>query len=135
MINRIAIISILAVAGLCSCKTTEYIPVETVHYSTDTLRIVQQQRDSVYLHDSVAVVQRGDTVFKTRYRDRVHYRDRVDTVYRAIIDTARIEVPYPVEKQLSGWEQTKMDFGGMAIGGVVIAVCIAVLWLIKRFRK
>lgn len=46
-----------------------------------------------------------------------------------------IPVPYPVERQLSRWEQTKMDFGGMAIGGLIIALCVAVAWLIKKFRK
>lgn len=46
-----------------------------------------------------------------------------------------IPVPYPVEKPLSRWEQTKMDFGGMAIGGLIIALCVAVAWLIKKFRK
>lgn len=134
-INRLAIIVILAVVGLCSCKTTEYVPVETVRYSTDTLRTVQVRWDSVFMHDSVAVIQRGDTVFQTRYRDRMRFRDRIDTVYRAVIDTVSIEVPYPVKKQLSWWEQTKMDFGGMAMGGLLIALCIAVLWLIKKFRK
>lgn len=136
-INRIAVTAIaaVAVAVLCSCMTTKYVPVETVRYSTDTLRTVQLRWDSIFLHDSVAVIQRGDTVFQTRYRDRVRYRDQIDTVYRAVIDTARIAVPYPVEKQLSRWEQTKMDFGGMAIGVLIIVVCIAVLWLINKFRK
>ena len=46
-----------------------------------------------------------------------------------------IPVPYPVEKPLSRWEQTKMDFGGIAFGGVAVALCIAVVWLIRKFRK
>ena len=46
-----------------------------------------------------------------------------------------IPIPYPVEKQLSKWEQTKMDFGGIAIGAIIAVVCVAVVWLIRKFRK
>ena len=46
-----------------------------------------------------------------------------------------IPVPYPVERTLSRWEQTKMDFGGFALGGIAVALCIAVVWLIRKFRK
>lgn len=112
-----------------------YVPVETVRHNTDTLRLTALRVDSVFMHDSIAVMLRGDTVYITKYRDRFRYRTHTDTVYKSVIDTARISVPYPVERQLSRWEQTKMDFGGMAIGGIAIAVCIAVIWLIKKFRK
>ncbi len=40
-----------------------------------------------------------------------------------------------MEKQLTTWEQTKMDFGGIAIGAIIAVVCVAVVWLIKKFRK
>lgn len=46
-----------------------------------------------------------------------------------------IPVPYPVEKPLSRWEQTKMDFGGFALGGIAVVLCIAVVWLIRKFRR
>lgn len=46
-----------------------------------------------------------------------------------------IPVPYPVEKPLSRWEQTKMDFGGFALGGIAAVLCIAVVWLIRKFRR
>ena len=62
-----------------------------------------------------------------------HLRSRLSA-----IKTDTIRVPYPVKKELSKWEQAKMGFGGMAIGGVVmlfIGLCIAVLWLIKKNKK
>lgn len=126
---------VTALILLCSCSRRVYVPVETVRHNTDTLRLTALRVDSVFMHDSIAVMLRGDTVYITKYRDRFRYRTHTDTVYKAVIDTARISVPYPVERQLSRWEQTKMDFGGMAIGGIAIAVCIAVIWLIKKFRK
>lgn len=128
-------IALMALIMICSCSRSVYVPVETVQHHTDTLRLTRLRVDSVFMHDSIAVLARGDTVYITKYRDRFRYRNHVDTVYKATVDTARISVPNPVERQLSRWEQTKMDFGGMAIGGIAIAVCIAVIWLIRKFRK
>lgn len=71
----------------------------------------------------------------TKYRDRYRVKELTDTVYQSAIDSVKISVPYPVERELSRWERTKMDFGGMAIGALVIALCVAVAWLIKKFRK
>lgn len=133
MIYMITVVT--AIILLCSCSRSVYVPVETVCHHTDTLRLTALRVDSVFMHDSIAVLARGDTVYITKYCDRFRYRNHVDTVYKATVDTARISVPYPVERQLSRWEQMKMDFGGMAIGGIAIAVCIAVIWLIKKFRK
>lgn len=126
---------VLLLLCFCSCAREIYVPVETVTHHTDTLRLTTLRVDSVFQRDSVSLIQRGDTVFLTKYRDRFRYRDRIDTVYKATVDTARISVPYPVERKLTKWQQTKQDVGGMAIGGLVIAVCVVVIWLIKKFRK
>lgn len=122
-------------AVLCSCTRTVYTPVESVNVRTDTVYSAKVRVDSIVLHDSVAVVQRGDTVLVTRYRDRYRVREHTDTLYKSVIDSVRVAVPYPVERTLTRWEQTKQDVGGMALGALVIAVCIAVVWLIKKFRK
>lgn len=127
--------AVLVLLTLCSCSREIYVPVETVTHHTDTLRITALRVDSVIQRDSVAVIQRGDTVYVTKYRDRFRYRDRTDTLYKAVVDTARISVPYPVEKPLTKWQQTKQDVGGMAIGALALVLCIAVIWLVKRFRK
>lgn len=134
-VTVLVIAIMLFLLSVCSCSKKVYIPMETVSYHTDTVRLTQVRVDSVFMRDSVALVQRGDTVFLTKYRDRFRYRDRIDTVYKATVDTARISVPYPVERKLTKWEQTKQDVGGMAIGGLLIAICILVIWLIKKFRK
>lgn len=122
-------------AVLCSCTRTVYTPVESVTVRTDTVYSAKVRVDSIVLHDSVAVVQRGDTVLVTRYRDRYHVREHTDTLYKSVIDSVRVAVPFPEERTLTRWEQTKQDVGGMALGVLVIAVCIAVVWLIKKFRK
>lgn len=129
------VIALMALIMICSCSRSVYVPVETVRHHTDTLRLTRLRVDSVFMHDSVAVMMRGDTVYIAKYRDRFRYRTHTDTVYKAVIDTARISVPYPVERQLSRWENVKQEVGGLAIGSVLVAICIAVIWLIKKYRK
>lgn len=126
-------ICLLVLATGCTRKV--YIPIESVVSRTDTVYSAKVRVDSVIMRDSVAVFQKGDTVLITKYRDRYHVKELTDTVYQSAIDSVKVSVPYPVERELSRWERTKMDFGGMAIGALVIALCVAVAWLIKKFRK
>lgn len=126
-------ICLLVLATGCSRKV--YVPVESVVSRTDTIYSAKVRVDSVIMRDSVAVFQKGDTVTITKYRDRYRVKELTDTVYQSAIDSVKVSVPYPVERELSRWERTKMDFGGMAIGAIVIALCVAVAWLIKKFRK
>lgn len=126
-------ICLLVLATGCSRKV--YVPVESAVSRTDTIYSAKVRVDSVIMRDSVAVFQKGDTVLITKYRDRYRVKELTDTVYQSAIDSVKISVPYPVERELSRWERTKMDFGGMAIGALVIALCVAVAWLIKKFRK
>lgn len=127
------LICLLVLATGCSRKV--YVPVESVVSRTDTIYSAKVRVDSVIMRDSVAVFQKGDTVLITKYRDRYRVKELTDTVYQSAIDSVKVSVPYPVERELSRWERTKMDFGGMAIGALVIALCVAVAWLIKKFRK
>lgn len=126
-------ICLLVLASGCSRKV--YAPVESAVSRTDTIYSAKVRVDSVIMRDSVAVFQKGDTVLITKYRDRYRVKELTDTVYQSAIDSVKVSVPYPVERELSRWERTKMDFGGMAIGALVIALCAAVAWLIKKFRK
>lgn len=126
-------ICLLVLATGCSRKV--YVPVESAVSRTDTIYSAKVRVDSVIMRDSVAVFQKGDTVLITKYRDRYRVKELTDTVYQSAIDSVKVSVPYPVERELSRWERTKMDFGGMAIGALVIALCVAVAWLIKKFRK
>lgn len=126
-------ICLLVLATGCARKV--YVPVESVVSRTDTIYSAKVRVDSVIMRDSVAVFQKGDTVLITKYRDRYRVKELTDTVYQSAIDSVKVSVPYPVERELSRWERTKMDFGGMAIGALVIALCVAVAWLIKKFRK
>lgn len=115
---------------LSGCTSTRYVPVETVRTEyKDKVREVHTT-DSVV--DTRFVYVKGDTVID--YRDRVKWRDRYVHDTCTVIKTDSIAVPYPVERELTWWQQTKMDFGGMALGAVAVALCVAVVWLARRRR-
>jgi hypothetical protein len=117
---------------LSSCKSIQYVPVEKVitEYKTDTVH------DSVYLEvlkqDSVVIEKLGDTVFinkwHTQYKDRWREIIQIDT----IIKVASVQIPYPVKKKLTKWEETKMEAGGIAIVACISAIIMLIVhWILK----
>lgn len=129
----IAITALIFLCLLCGgCSRKVYVPVETVRTEYKDRINTEYVVDSVI--DTRFVFINGDTVID--YRDRVKWRDREvhDSIYINKTDT--ISVPYPVEKELTKWEKTKMDFGGMAMGGLIaVVVLFIIVWLIKKFKK
>lgn len=120
-----------------------------------TERLYQKERQVDSLMQSyrelLVLSEKGDTlrhdrekiVYRTSHREKELERlleSKNDSMHRLrqeleSVKADTIRVPYPVERPLSQWQQTKMDFGGFALGGLVIGLCIVVLWLIKKFRK
>nr|DAL35660.1 MAG TPA_asm: Ribosome biogenesis protein RPF2, Regulator complex, components of 90S.9A [Caudoviricetes sp.] len=122
---------IVLVLAICSCRSVKYVPVETVKH--DSIYINKVQVDSVYHRDSIYVVDKGDTVFLYKDRYIYKYKDRTDTLY--VTNTYSIQVPYPVEKELTKWQQFRMDFGGWAIAAVIIIVLIFFGRLVYKLKK
>jgi len=120
---------VLLLMAMGSCTTTKYVPV--VEHRTDTMLKYSSIRDSIFVHDSVCVSERGDTVlidrWHTQWRDRWHS----DTVYRARTDS--VPVPYPVEvvkeveKPLTWWQQARMFVGGIVIFGLIIFASVKII--------
>lgn len=113
-----------------SCRSIQYVPVETVKYEYITRDSIQL--DSVYVKDSILIRQKSDTVFldKYRYVYKYKYIDKVDTVLR--VDS--VAVPYPVEKKLTKWQQMKMDFGAMATGILALLLGITVFYIFVKSK-
>ena len=125
-------VAVMAIVICCvSCKT-KYVTVPEYHKEyinrTDTFL----RSDTLYRLDSVVVRMQGDTtvIEKIRWQNRFVnvYKVKTDT----IIKTDSIRVPYPVEKKLSKWQQLRMDFGGWAMGGTVVAIVFIIIWLVRR---
>ena len=98
-----------------SCTTTRYVPV--VEHHTDTLRLSRNILDSIYVHDSIHVREKGDTVLVERWHTR--YREKLahDTIYKSRVDS--IPAPYPVEKkvekELTWWQQTRLHLANVVL--------------------
>lgn len=114
-----------------SCTTTEYVPVETT--KTDSIYISRFELDSIYVHDSVYVRDKGDTVYiekvKYLYREKV----RTDTVYTERTDSIRI--PYPVERKLGKWEETYLAVGRITLWAVIIVILVVVGSMVYKLFK
>ncbi len=118
---------------LGSCVHYKYVPVETIkteYITRDSLRI-----DSTYVHDSIFIREKQDTVFKDVYK--YMYKYQYITTTDTVIKTDSIQVPYPVEKQLTKWQQIKMDFGGLTMGACIglLLLFIGYIIYVKRFKK
>ena len=129
---RIAMVAAMLLTwSLCSCST-QYVPVESVRY--DSIFIEKLKKDSIFVQDSVFIRQKGDTVFKDKFKFVYKYVLLRDTMLTVRRDS--IPVPVPVEKKRTWWEQTKIDVGGYAVTIIVIFILYRLMrWIIKRTRK
>ena len=126
------IFAIIVAFAVCGCKTKEYVTVPVLH--TDTLRVVQHHRDSIYLHDSTFVREyvKGDTVrvvtemWHTKFRDLL----KTDTVYRSRTDS--VPVPYPVIKEVKK-PLTLIEKGLMGTG--IAALTAILIFFFIHFKK
>lgn len=130
-----AVLFFLTTLLLVGCRSIQYVPVETVRteYKTNTVH------DSVIIentvHDSVMVIYRDDTVhierWHVQWRDRWRERIITDTLVRQ----DSIQVPYPVEKRLTKWQQLKQDWGGWLLLADVCVISYFLYYYIYRKRR
>ncbi len=113
---------------LSGCTTTKYVPV--IEHTTDTLVQRVVERDSIHVHDSIRVTEKGDTVtierWHTQYRDRWHH----DSIYIARHDT--IPQPYPVTEYV---ERKRTTFEWLLIIVGIAAIFGGILWLANKVKK
>ena len=116
------VITFIALFFLTGCTTTKVVTVPEVH--TDTTYITQHQRDSIWLHDSIHVSEKGDTIRIERWRTKYIEREVHDTLYRSKTDS--IPVPYEVVKEVprkkSKFEIVVFTIGIIAIMGLIIFI-------------
>jgi len=112
--------------GSCASKRIVTVPEyhEVVVHQRDTTSL----RDSIFVHDSICIVQRGDTVFIEKYnivyRDRWRDRLRVDS----FIQRDTVTVVKEVEKPPNRWQLMKQRLGSTLLWMVAAA---AVFFLIR----
>lgn len=150
--------ALLVCVLLGGCTRKVYVPVENTTVRTDTVTHYINNTDSVTVIEHVyeadtrydSIVPILDSLNRVIGWDRYHFREstkkdsrEIDRL-RSLVDSLRAvkrdsvdrPVPYPVERPLTKWERTKMDFGGMFLGGLIAVVVAAVIvWIVKRKRR
>lgn len=127
------LIFFLLFVAMVSCRTI-YVdrPVETIVH--DTLKIVQEKTDSVFVKDSIFVYKNGDTVFIYKYKDR--YRDKVihDTVYKHSVDSTSypVYIEKEVEVRYIPWYNKLLGFFGIIFLGYIV---YRIYYLIKKLKQ
>lgn len=138
---------------------TEYVAADTTAIYNRVLEMMERRNQSVAASDSVVdrqkvtvvINERGDTMrhdservlLKSSKRERelesqLKENNSLVASLRQQLIAAKVDsisVPYPVERRLTRWERAKMDFGGIALGSLVAVICIATIWLVRRFCK
>lgn len=133
VIMAVAVI-LFVISMFCKCTTVKYVPVTEYRdryvNKTDTL----MKTDSVWVHDSVSVLIRGDTVFKDKYsikyRDRFVYRNKSDTVM------IRDSIPYKVVEQtkLSKTDKVFLKIGKASSVCLFVGILAILGWIFWKLK-
>lgn len=110
---------------LYSCKSIQYVPVETT--KRDTTYLSQTKIDSIYHRDSIYVERKGDTVYLSKYKYLYKYIEKHDTLWREKVDT--IQFAYPVEALLTKWQKIKINIGEY----LITAIALVIIWLCAKY--
>ena len=131
---------ILVIIALTSCRTVKYID-RTIVDSTEiavpitNTKIEYRDRflhDSIYVHDSIFTLIKGDTVYISKNKETNHLINKTDT----IIKTDTIKVPVKITKtvtkteiqiketnKLYWWQKSLMCLGFIIlISGIVFLI-------------
>jgi hypothetical protein len=112
---------------LCGCTTTKYVEVEKVR--TDTTYITKWQKDSVWLHDSIYVSEKGDTIRIEKWHTKYIEKQLHDTLYSATHDTIPVicEVEKEVPAQLSSWQKLLIKAGYLALAAFIACIIYIII--------
>lgn len=144
------LLGVVIAMSFAGCTSVKYVPVETIR--TDTISEVKtvyiekktREKESVNqtsdTHTTITLNDKGDTLRTDRRIILVKDRtlEKQNDSLLAMIDSLRhisrdsIQIPYPIEKPLSKWQQFKLDVGGFALGG---GIALLVLFLFLLFVK
>ena len=144
----LGVIAVVVLVSLTGCRTTRYVPLETVRTSYqervktvhDTVRDTVLRHSFVFQKDSMTMSVRGDTFYVERWHTStmgslekaVHVTGVVqgDSVTGMRSDTIR--VPSPVERKAARWESAATKLRKIALSVLFCVAIAAGLWLWLR---
>ena len=114
--------------GLGACRSVQYVPVESVRH--DSVVTILHQRDSIYLHDSIHIREKADTILIEKWHTKYIEKIKMDTLIQIERDTIPQPYPYEVEvpAQLSWWQETRLHLANIAL----LALAVFIAWEIYR---
>ena len=122
------------------------IHIENLSQIVDSVRqsVIESRRDCVVIVKDTAgnVINTAQWHYRDTNKELSHSTEKVDSMayFRSVIDSLRrvkqdsVYVKKEVEKELSLWDRTKIQFGGVAFV-IVAATIIYLTWFIKRKDK
>ena len=124
---------VVIIMMMCSCKTIEYVPVVEKEVHHDSIYFTKVQRDSVWLHDSISVKEKGDTIRIEKWHTKYIEKQVHDTTYVSKVDS--VPVPYEVIKEVPA-KLSKTQKGLILIGILTLMAVIifGAFWLKKILR-
>lgn len=148
---------IILIIALWSCRIVKYVPVESTADSIVVEKLVEIQLppDSATIRALLECDENGRVVLSwldiANSRNAqaqltidslgnllAKMRTQQDTIYlpsKEVTVTKEVKVPYPVEKELTRWQQMKLELGGWAFGIIIAFALIIVGWLVCKSRK
>lgn len=141
---------------ICSCRI-KYVPIEGQNDSIIVEKLVEVQLppDSATIRALLECDENGRVVL--RWLDIANsknaqaqmtidslgnllskMRTQPDTVYlpsKEVVVSKMEKVPYPVEKELTRWQQFRLDVGGWAIAIVIITIFVVFSGMVYKLRK
>ena len=140
MLNyKISIVVVCCVAASCvlaGCSTTHYVPVVENH--TDTLYISKEKRDSIWMHDSIHVKEKGDSVLIEKWHTKYIEKLVRDTLIHVQVDS--VPCPYEVvkevkvEKPISLYTKVGIGACGFFIGILLMILGYAIYNMYKTLK-
>lgn len=119
--------------SLGSCKSVQYVPVETIKH--DSIYLSKIQHDSIYLQEYINVYQKADTVYKERIITKYKEKLLTDTVYVNKVDSVYQERIVEVEKKLTSWQESLMGMGKVFLVLMLAAVAYIAYRIYRKFSK
>ena len=119
---------VFAIALMLTSCSPKVIYVPEVH--TDSIYITKHQKDSVWLHDSILVTEKGDTIRVEKWHTKYIERQVHDTCF--VTKTDSVAVPYPVKEKLT----IKDKFGiYLQCMGIILGILLVfiIIWLVTKW--
>lgn len=157
MKSIIYILTLLLTLAIVACRSVKYIPVEGQKDSVVIEKLVEVQLppDSATIRALLECDENGRVVLN--WLDIANsknaqamltidslgnllakMRTQLDTVYlpsKEVMIKENVKVAYPVEKELTEWQQMKLELGGWAIGVIIAIFLIIISWIMYKFKK